>query len=211
MSLPEKFLSLLGRKKIPHDRRRTWARDDRETVAWEPDEQRPEDPHLSRGERSARLLFSDLITGTPTRPAVDPVTAIREALELSAGHIPAYETRDQFDAFWSYSRLVEISNTWRASRHFEHQARSQVRAAHARLGAASDLAANVLVDVCQDTKASKAVRVKAAQTILGTVGIIAGSKIEDTGQGKNKSLKDKGKAVLGNVIQLPVKTGTDGA
>lgn len=204
MSLPEKYLVRLGRRKRPHDRRRTWASDARELVEWVKNPQRPEDPHLSKGERHARLRFADLLTGSPTRPPVDPLTAIRDALDLNCGNIPEFENRESFDAYWSHDRLVEISNRWRESRFFRNLARAQVQAAHATLGAAASVAANTLVETCLNEKASTNARVKAAQTILGTVGIIAGSKIEDQAQGKQKALREKGRAVLGNVIPLPM-------
>lgn len=212
MSLPEKYLARIGAKKTPFDRRRLWSREDRELVLWERPDGDTETPSLSKGERNARWRFADLVTGSPPRPAVDPITAIRDALDLTCGHIAEYETREQFDDFWTQSRLTEIANRWRQSPFFRNLALAQVQAAHTRLGAAADCAANLLVSVCQDEKASKAVRVKAAQVVLGAIGIVAGSKIEDQAEGKQKQLRDKGRNVLGNVIQLKQpSTGTDGA
>lgn len=211
MSLPGKYLARVGKKKTLFDRRRLWASADRELVLWERPDGDDSTPSLSGGERAARRRFADLVTGGPKTPPVDPVTALRHALDLTGGNIPEYETREQFDAYWTDARLIEIANRWRESRFFRHLARAQVQAAHSKLGAAAEAAANTLVEIALNEKASTNARVKAAATILGSVGIIAGSKIEDSSEGKRQALKDKGKGVLGNVIPLPITSVGSGS
>lgn len=210
MSLPEKYLGHRGLKRTAFDRRRLWAAETRELSNWAPNPQaKPgeQDDHLSRGERAARARFADLIIGGPNRPPVDAVTALRDALELNCGPILALETREEFDAYWSHDRLVEIANRWRESRHFTKYSKGQVAAAHRKLGAAADIGAAVLVEIATNPKASAAARVKAAGTILASVGIIAGSKLEDEEIGQRKNLK----AQAAKLFVMPKATGTEGA
>lgn len=199
MSLPGKFLARVGKAKTLFDRRRLWASEPREFVGWD---------ELSKGERRARHAFANLITGTPTRPALDPIEAVREALGLTAGHIPEYETIESFEDYWTHARLVEISNRWRQSPYFRAYSQEQVKAAHTQLGAAAGLFADTLVKTCLNEKASTNARVRAAQVGLAAIGIVAGSKIEDEVAGKGDALKKQGRLLL---LKKPEPaTGTDG-
>lgn len=188
-----KFLRYLGAKKTAQDRRRLWAREDREFRDWE---------RLSKGERKSRDRFARLIAR-----GFDPVLAIRDALQLAAGFIPAYETLEAFEDFWSTDQLADIANRWLRSAYFRRFSKAEIHAAQVSMAAAAPTLAKTIVDIATDETAPKAARVKAATVGLSLVGLIAGSKVEEEVGDKKKSLGDK----VRKTLRLVPKTGTDGA
>jgi hypothetical protein len=192
VSTAGKFLALVGPKKKPQDRRRLWAREDREYKGWE---------NLSRGERKRRDKFARLIAN-----GADPVEAIRATLELKFGHIPEVETPESFEETWATDVLAEIANRWMRSPYFRRFTQEAIRAGQSNLAASSGLLTKTIIDIATDEKASKAVRVKAAAVGLSLVGLVPGSKIEEEVGDKKKALVDKVRGVL----RVVPKTGTDG-
>lgn len=191
-SVSDRYLRKIGKKQTPADRRRLWASEHREFVAWE---------QLSKGERRRRRQFARLIAQRKT-----PTEAIRIALGVDEGPVPEVEDQESFDKYWTNDLLAELSNQWLRSPYFRNYAKTQVRAAHNRMGAAAELAVDTLVEACTDPTASKAARVKAAQIILGGVGIVSGSEIaEDVGNEK-ETLQE----VARTALRLVPKTA-DGA
>ncbi len=189
----EKYLRFLGPKRTAQDRRRLWAREDREYKGWD---------GLSKGERRSRDRFARL-----TANGADPAEAVRDALGLKHGHIPQFETESDFTEFWTPDQLSEIANRWLRSPYFRRFSKSEIHAAQHSLAAAANVFAATLVDVATDEKAPKAARVKAAATGLALVGLVAGSKIEEDASDKKKSLQQKTRLTL---LKKAPATGTDG-
>lgn len=192
VSTEQRYLRKGSDGRILGDRRRLWASEDREFIPWN---------SLSGGEQKRRLRFARLITGQRA-----PIQAIRAALDLDEGPIPGFETQEEFDDYWTTDRLANIANQWLRSPYFLGYAKTQVRAAHNRIGAAAQVAADTLVEICTSPDASPAVRVKASQVILGGVGIVAGSEIaEDVGNEK-ESLRKAARATL-TLVPKPAAEG----
>lgn len=177
-----RYLRRIGKKQTPVDRRRLWASEHREFVAWE---------QLSKGERRRRRRFARLVAQRNS-----PMDAIREVLGLDEGPVPEVDTQESFDRYWTKDLLADLSNQWLRSPYFRNYAKAQVRAAHNRMGAAAELAVDTLVEACTDPTASRAARVKAAQILLGGVGIVSGSEIaEDVGNEK-ETLQEVARSAL---------------
>lgn len=177
-----RYLSFLGGQRTPCDRRKLWAREDREFRGW---------TGLSRGERKVRNHFARLVANQ-----VAPLDALQISLGTVLGPIPGFETREQFDAYWTMDYLDQVVQRWLRSPYFKSFAREQVKAAHNGMAAAAPKIQQALVSIALDEDAPKVARVSASKVLLQMVGIIAGTRVEEDVSDRKEELKKLGRQAL---------------
>lgn len=155
-----RYRTFLGKKHTLQDRRRFWAAPERELVAYD---------EMRKGEQRARRRFWRLV-----QRGMDPVEALQESIGLIDGPIPEFQTKKQFNAYWTPERLKETADRWKTSRLTQRCAAAPVTTAITMLEDAAPEMAAVLIQTARDPKSKPNDKRQSARDAL----VLAGAKID---------------------------------